>query len=101
MHAKFTDLEWQERQRLLEGLKAFEQQEKGETVESPWLRLKGGEVALRNRYLNVDPYANNRVRLNVPADQNDYINASPIRLPTSTGEEKRYVATQVSLPPIT
>jgi protein tyrosine phosphatase len=100
MHAKFTDLEWQARQRLLEGLKASEQQEAGVDAKSPWTRLKGDDVALRNRYLNVDPYENNRIRLNVPANESDYINASPIRLPTTKQGEKRYVATQVSLSPI-
>ena len=60
--------------------------------------MAGDEVARRNRYLNVDPYSTNRVRLKVPDGQNDYINASPITLKSArTGKRRDYIATQVCL----
>lgn len=47
------------------------------------------EVAARNRYLNVEPWAANRVKLRVADGASDYINASPISL-----GNRRYIATQ-------
>lgn len=43
----------------------------------------------RNRYLNVEPYAQNRVKLKVKEGVSDYINASPIQL-----GKRKYIATQ-------
>jgi len=43
----------------------------------------------RNRYMNVEPYAQNRIKLRVNDGANDYINASPIQLGS-----RRYIATQ-------
>lgn len=43
----------------------------------------------RNRYMNVEPYAQNRIKLKVAEGVNDYINASPIQL-----GRRRYIATQ-------
>lgn len=43
----------------------------------------------RNRYMNVEPYARNRVKLKVAEGVNDYINASPIQL-----GRRKYIATQ-------
>lgn len=54
-------------------------------------------VRLRNRYLNVQAFANCRIHLPVPEGECDFINASPILLRDSaTAEEQRYIATQVS-----
>ncbi|KAH9809289.1 Y phosphatase-domain-containing protein, partial [Teratosphaeria destructans] len=60
-----------------------------QAADRPFARLTGDAVAARNRYLNVEPYADNRVKLNVAHGANDYINASPIVLGT-----RRYIATQ-------
>ena len=50
-----------------------------------------------DRYTNVHPWSNNRVRLQVPEGYNDYINASPVSL-TPTGEgaghEEKYICMQ-------
>ena len=46
-------------------------------------------MSTRNRYLNVEPYAQNRIKLRLPDGYNDYINASPIQL-----GERKYIATQ-------
>lgn len=44
---------------------------------------------MRNRYHDVECYANNRIKLRIPGSGNDYINASPIRIGKSY-----YIATQ-------
>lgn len=82
LHNTFVDLEWQQRNRLLQGAQETEPL-------SQWSRLTGAEIVARNRYLNVEPFAQNRVKLQVAATHNDYINASPIQLGT-----RRYIATQ-------
>ncbi|CAD0082733.1 unnamed protein product [Aureobasidium vineae] len=79
---KFHYIENLQRDRLTE---QFENPEK----ESEWTRLTGDHIASRNRYINVEPFANNRVKLNVREGFNDYINASPIIL-----GPRRYIATQ-------
>lgn len=62
---------------------------------SQWTRVSGDDVTKRNRYINVDPFLNNRIKLKVPEGHSDYINASPIHLPrTNEGEEKYFIATQ-------
>ncbi|KXL43735.1 hypothetical protein M433DRAFT_155538 [Acidomyces richmondensis BFW] len=86
IHAKFIDLEWQQRDRLLDGSQA---QQNPTDPPSKYARLTGDAVAARNRYMNVEPYAQNRVKLRVGEGGNDYINASPITLGT-----RRYIATQ-------
>jgi protein-tyrosine phosphatase len=92
LRAKFVDLEWQQRERLHEGMQSPQE---AKNI-SKWARMKGDEVAERNRYMNVDPYSSNRIRLRVPEGQSDYINASPIKLPvTGGGPEKCFIATQV------
>jgi hypothetical protein len=75
--------------------------------------VSGDDVAKRNRYMNVDPFVNNRIRLKVPEGHSDYINASPIKLEQSIPdldqggdakialhtekETKNFIATQVCL----
>ena len=87
---KFIELEWQQRKRL--GVAPSDSA-------AQWRRLHGDEILKRNRYLNIDPWSDNRVALNVPEGKCDYINASPILLRCSkSGIEKRYIATQVSVP---
>lgn len=61
------------------------------------MRVSGDIASQRNRYLNVDPFVNNCVKLQVPQGQDGYINASPIVLKSSkTGNTKNFIATQVS-----
>lgn len=84
---KFTDLEWQQLNRLAQGRQA--------DTESEWALLSGDDFASRNRYANVATFKNNRVKLNVPEGHSDYINASPIKLATTkSGTEKKFIATQ-------
>ncbi|KAF2018313.1 hypothetical protein BU24DRAFT_343309 [Aaosphaeria arxii CBS 175.79] len=85
---KYQDLEWQQRERLLPNGRAV-------SPTSQWAKCTGPEVAQRNRYVNVDPYQNNRVKLQVPEGYSDYINASPIVLEsTKTKKITRFIATQ-------
>lgn len=61
-----------------------------------WARCVSDEVMGRNRYANVDPYANNRVKLQVPEGHGDYINASPIVLESTKSKTvTKFIATQV------
>lgn len=63
-----------------------------------WALEGDPEVKARNRYSNVQAWANSRIHLNVPDGECDFINASPIILKDSvTQEERRYIATQVSI----
>lgn len=53
-------------------------------------------VKERNRYCNVQAWANCRVHLQVAEGECDFINASPITLEDSvTRERRKYIATQV------
>ena len=71
----------------------------GSEQANQWARCNGDEYAIRNRYVNVDPYQANRVRLKVPEGHFDYINASPIVLETTKSRTTlRYIATQVGIP---
>ncbi|KAK7707824.1 tyrosine protein phosphatase 1 [Botryosphaeria dothidea] len=86
---KFESLGWQERKRLAEA--ALQS-----NSPSRWHRITGNVPAQRNRYMNVDPFAANRVQLKVPEGHDDYINASPIELrATQRDAVKKYVATQL------
>ena len=65
---------------------------------SQWAPCTGEHVKVRNRYVNVEPYGSNRVRLHVPEGQNDYINASSVVLQSTRSDKVlTYIATQVRL----
>lgn len=62
-----------------------------------WAMDEDLEVKARNRYANVQAWANSRIHLRVPEGACDYTNASPIVLEdTVTLAERRYIASQVS-----
>jgi protein-tyrosine phosphatase len=86
IHARFIDLEWQQRNRLLAGA---QHPAGAQDPSSQWARLTGDKITERNRYLNVEPFAGNRIKLNTGEGLSDYINASPIQL-----GRRRYIATQ-------
>ncbi|KAE8152716.1 protein-tyrosine phosphatase-like protein [Aspergillus avenaceus] len=88
IHQKFEELEWMQRARLAEGLLANDPSHR-------WALEVDPEVKARNRYMNVQAWANSRVHLRVPEGECDFINASPITLKDSVSqEERRYIATQ-------
>lgn len=104
---RFLDLEWHQRFRIAHG--------HNNPHDSPF-RLDKSETAVRrNRYSNVQPWDNSRVKLIAPIGGSDYINASPISLksqkatpstesdtetsvdddaPSVALSEMRYIATQ-------
>ena len=89
--AKFEQLNAHQLQRL-------ESARAGADQESSWAVDNSPQNKLRNRYLDIRPWEKQRIRLKVPEGVSDYINASPIKLPSSgdgDGEERKYIATQV------
>lgn len=97
--AKFQDIQWAERNRMMQSV----------TYPSPsfrWARVTGDHLKKLDRYMNIQPWQNNRVHLRVPPGKQDYINASPISLPSiarpgggatealAVGGPDRYIAMQ-------
>lgn len=96
--AKFHELTWLERSRL-------SQAANNPSPDFRWARPQGQHTRKLDRYANIQPWDNHRVKLQVPDGHMDYINASPIILtpsshPTSDGrtaetrEPDRYIAMQ-------
>ena len=89
IRAKFIDLAWKEKLRILEGRS---------DPSSQWVQDMSPHVLRRNRYGNVQPWDKSRVHLKVAEGKSDYINASPISLQDPrTRVETKFIATQVSL----
>ncbi|KAK4898202.1 tyrosine protein phosphatase 1 [Elasticomyces elasticus] len=86
LHAKFVDLEWQQRNRLLQGTQT---PTNPADPPSPWFRLTGDEITARNRYLNVEPYANNRVKLDGEAGESGHEGPAVVVMLTQTHEAGR------------
>ncbi|KAL2256994.1 hypothetical protein VTK26DRAFT_797 [Humicola hyalothermophila] len=91
---KFTELVWRERDRVLQSIN-------NPSPDFRWARVTGPHLRLLDRYMNIQPWHNNRVKLQVPEGHVDYINASPIVLEPTThpgasapGEPARYIAMQ-------
>ncbi|ELQ43897.1 protein-tyrosine phosphatase 2 [Pyricularia oryzae Y34] len=87
---KFQDLTWLERNRLQLSIQ-------NPAPSYQWARVPTSTTVKKlDRYINVQPWHNNRVRLQVPLGKVDYINASPIALSTRVGDEhaSRYIAMQ-------
>ncbi|MCJ1251237.1 hypothetical protein MMC30_008468 [Trapelia coarctata] len=88
IQAKFEEIGWQQQMRIASA-------RTNKDSSSPWAQDTSKEARLRNRYADIWPWANSRVRLKVPQGESDYINASPILLCCSkTSDERRYIATQ-------
>ncbi|KKY30938.1 putative protein-tyrosine phosphatase 2 [Diaporthe ampelina] len=78
--AKFQEIVWMERNRIMQSL----------TNPSPdfkWARVTGDHLKKLDRYMNIQPWENNRVRLRVPPGRVDYVNASPITLSSTTPQK--------------
>ncbi|KAH6654033.1 protein-tyrosine phosphatase-like protein, partial [Truncatella angustata] len=88
--AKYNEITWNERNRVFQGM----------TNASPTFKFARVDLAFRSldRYGNIQPWNNNRVRLQVPEGAADYINASPIVLHSPLAPERRpphkYIAMQ-------
>ncbi|KAI0007310.1 phosphatases II [Xylariaceae sp. FL0662B] len=70
---KFQEIGWEERIRLY-------QSTQNPSPNHRFARVALPEAKLLDRYANIQPWENNRVKLRVPPGQVDYINASPITL---------------------
>lgn len=78
--AKFQEIVWMERNRIMQSV----------TNPSPdfkWARVTGDHLKRLDRYMNIQPWENNRVRLRVPPGKVDYVNASPIALSPATPQQ--------------
>ncbi|KAI0506523.1 hypothetical protein F5B22DRAFT_623373 [Xylaria bambusicola] len=73
--SRFQDLIYRERLRSQQGLQ-------NPSSNFQFARLLSPETRLLDRYRDIQPWANNRVRLPVPEGKLDYINASPIVSPS-------------------
>lgn len=91
IESKFLDLNWAERFRINEAMS-------NPSPRYRFARVFGPEIKNRDRYGNIQPWANNRVKLQVPEGKTDYINASPIVLQSPINPEgkppHRYIAMQ-------
>ena len=86
IRAKFNDLAWKEKLRILQGR---------QDPASQWVQDHSPHIVKRNRYGNVQPWEKSRIHLKVPQGKSDYINASPIILRNPpTGVEMKFIATQ-------
>jgi protein-tyrosine phosphatase len=87
---KYSEITWGERNRVLQAM----------MDSSPTHKFARVDVNFRmlDRYNNIQPYNNNRVKLRVPDGQADYINASPIILHSPLSPKnrppQRYIAMQ-------
>ncbi|KAJ5674099.1 hypothetical protein N7462_009538 [Penicillium macrosclerotiorum] len=88
IHDKFEDLEMRQHTRMTEGSLS-------DDPAHPFALEADPRIRDRNRYVNVQAWANCRIHLQVPEGECDFINASPILLiDTVTQEKRRYIATQ-------
>ncbi|KAK3346778.1 protein-tyrosine phosphatase-like protein [Lasiosphaeria hispida] len=95
---KFADLVWLERDRVSQSVV-------NPSPDFRWARVSGPYLKTLDRYMNIQPWHNNRIKLRVPQGKIDYINASPIVLtpsprpandsrPGQPREPDRYIAMQ-------
>ncbi|KAH0609517.1 uncharacterized protein H6S33_013003 [Morchella sextelata] len=85
---KFLELDYLQGERLTQSLVNTHEDSKWRLDDSP-------EVSSRNRYSNIAAWEYNRIKLKVPEEHCDYINASPITLTSRKDDSvKRYICTQ-------
>ncbi|KAK9782355.1 putative Tyrosine-protein phosphatase 2 [Seiridium cardinale] len=88
--SKYNEIIWNERNRMLQAT----------TNPSPTFKFARVDAAFRtlDRYGNIQPWNNNRVKLQVPEGSPDYINASPIVIHSPLAPAERpphkYIAMQ-------
>ncbi|KAH8880365.1 phosphatases II [Thozetella sp. PMI_491] len=92
---KFGELMWHENHRI-------NLARQNPSLDFRWARVPPGYPRGLDRYINIQPWNNNRVKLRVPEGYVDYVNASPIVLTSSarraardaSQELDRYIAMQ-------
>ncbi|EHK43987.1 hypothetical protein TRIATDRAFT_293301 [Trichoderma atroviride IMI 206040] len=89
---KFQELTWAERVRVSQGMRDDGQ------ADPRWTLYRHVDTHEKmDRYVNIKPWAYNRVRLRVPEGEVDYVNASTITLSSPSDPSKpplRYIAMQ-------
>nr|XP_036580214.1 protein-tyrosine phosphatase [Colletotrichum truncatum]KAF6788046.1 protein-tyrosine phosphatase [Colletotrichum truncatum] len=90
---KFQELVWQERNRLAAGMAPDADEN------SKWGSYKQTDLrrGVQDRYFNIKPWNHNRIKLRVPEDELDYVNASTITLNSPSNKDLpplRYIAMQ-------
>ncbi|PTB69215.1 tyrosine phosphatase [Trichoderma citrinoviride] len=90
--AKYQELTWAERVRVAQGMR-------DDNLGDPrWALYKHADTHDKmDRYINIRPWAHNRVKLRVPESEFDYVNASAISLTSPTDPHKpplHYLAMQ-------
>ncbi|KAI1153839.1 protein-tyrosine phosphatase-like protein [Nemania diffusa] len=91
IESRFQELIWLERMRNQQFLQ-------NPSPDFRFARISSPETRALDRYANIQPWSNNRVRLPVPEGKLDYINASPITSPSPLRPNSRpkfnYIAMQ-------
>ncbi|KAF4979518.1 hypothetical protein FZEAL_4286 [Fusarium zealandicum] len=93
---KFQELTWAERDRVLEGTR----NEADDEFKWGTFKLKQVDIdekGLMDRYINIKPWNHNRIRLQVPTDELNYVNASEIILSSPSNAQREplsYIAMQ-------
>ncbi|KAH6605972.1 tyrosine phosphatase [Trichoderma cornu-damae] len=89
---KYQELTWTERVRVAQGMRD------DHLGDPQWMLFKHPETHDRmDRYINIRPWVHNRVKLQVPEREFDYVNASAITLTSPTDPARpplRYIAMQ-------
>lgn len=89
---KYQELTWAERVRVAQGMRD------DNMGDARWIIYKHADTFEKmDRYINIKPWAYNRVKLRVPETEFDYVNASAITLTSPTDPNKpplRYLAMQ-------
>ncbi|OAA49627.1 protein-tyrosine phosphatase 2 [Metarhizium rileyi] len=94
IEVKFQELTWAERNRLAQGARP------DAPTNSRWTSFRqtdGPQRGVMDRYMNIKPWNYNRVKLQVPEQEFDYVNASTITLNPLCDESLpplRYIAMQ-------
>ncbi|RCI11308.1 hypothetical protein L249_7592 [Ophiocordyceps polyrhachis-furcata BCC 54312] len=93
MDRRYQEITWAERLRLAD---AHSNQAVDDYKWGHYQQLDGPVRGFMDRYPAIRPWNHNRVRLRVPAGEFDYVNASTVVLPSSTGSSspRRYIAMQ-------
>ncbi|KAK4198798.1 protein-tyrosine phosphatase-like protein [Triangularia verruculosa] len=94
---KFGELVWLERMRIQQGIE--NESSSNFSPDFRWARVKGPHLRRLDRYMNIQPWHNHRIKLQVPEGKLDYVNASPIVLHPfpingQQREPDRYIAMQ-------
>jgi protein-tyrosine phosphatase len=93
---KFLEIEKAEQSRMQEALSGHVSYGSPHPDAPKPIQIAGIEKGSKNRYTNIFPYENTRVKLQgVPQGSCDYINASYVKAAYSN---KRYIATQAPIP---